>query len=270
MEVVRSIPSKNNSHNISERCLRCFDEQQWYAKNFLLKFIGDKNVDNQNILEIGCAEAGLLKFYHEIGANCSGIELSDVRYNNARMLNKELKMNIFQADICIKKSYERHALKSYDTIIIRDVIEHIENKELALLNIFNLLKPGGKLFMSFPPKYCAYAGHQQTIPTLLGKIPYLHLLPDYLYKSYLKLISCPDKKIDYLLHTKKNRISINSMDKIIKKVGLTPLKRTGWILRPAYSYRFGLPRFKNFIFFIPLANEILSNGVLYLLEKRKD
>ena len=75
MEVVRSIPSKNNSHNISKRCLRCFDEQQWYAKNFLLKFIGDKNVDNQNILEIGCAEAGLLKFYHEIGANCSGIEV---------------------------------------------------------------------------------------------------------------------------------------------------------------------------------------------------
>ena len=57
--------------------------------------------------------------------------------------------------------------------------------------------------MSFPPKYCAYAGHQQTIPTLLGKIPYLHLLPDYLYKLYLKLISCTDKKIDYLLHTKK-------------------------------------------------------------------
>ena len=60
------------------------------------------------------------------------------------------------------------------------------------------------------------------------------------------------------------------MDEIIKKVGFNTLKKTGWILRPAYSYRFGLPRLKNFIFPIPLFDEVLSNGVLYLLEKRKD
>ena len=151
MEILGSIPSKNNIHKISKRCLRCFDEQQWYAKNFLLKFIGDENVVNQNILEIGCAEAGLLKFYHKRGANCSGLELSDIRYNNARILNRKLEINLFQANICIKESYEKYALKSYDTIIIRDVIEHIEDKELALTNIFSLLNPGGKLFMSFPP-----------------------------------------------------------------------------------------------------------------------
>ena len=81
MEILGRIPSKNNPHKISKRCLRCFDEQQWYAKNFLLKFIGDENVANQNILEIGCAEAGLLKFYYKRGANCSGLELSDIRYN---------------------------------------------------------------------------------------------------------------------------------------------------------------------------------------------
>ena len=60
-----------------------------------------------------------------------------------RILNRKLEINLFQADICIKESYEKYALKSYDTIIIRDVIEHIEDKELALTNIFNLLKPGG-------------------------------------------------------------------------------------------------------------------------------
>jgi hypothetical protein len=73
-----------------------------------------------------------------------------------------------------------------------------------------------------------------------------------------------------LFHTKRNRISINEMDKIIKKVGFSTLKKTGWILRPAYSYRFGLPSLKNFLSLIPLFNETLSNGVLYLLERRKD
>ena len=41
-----------------------FDEQQWYAKNFLLKFIGDENVVNQNIRDQR-TKTGLLKFYHK-------------------------------------------------------------------------------------------------------------------------------------------------------------------------------------------------------------
>ena len=269
MEISGSISSTNNIHKISKRCLRCFDEQQWYAKNFLLKFIGDENVGNQNILEIGCAEAGLLKFYHKRGANCSGLELSDIRYNNAKILNRKLEINLFQANICIKESYEKYALKSYDTIIIRDVIEHIEDKELALTNIFNLLRPGGKLFMSFPPKYCAYAGHQQTIPILIGKIPFLHLLPNIIYKFYLKLIGCPEKKIEYLLNTKKTRISISHMDRIANELGFKIRKKSNWLIRPAYSFRFGLKPLKNPFDWAPLLNELFCNGVLYLLEKEE-
>jgi len=50
---------------ISDRCLRCYKEQHWYGNYFLYDFIGDTNVAGQRILEIGCAEAGLLKFYQE-------------------------------------------------------------------------------------------------------------------------------------------------------------------------------------------------------------
>ena len=44
---------------ISDRCLRCYDEQQWYGENFLFDYIGDPDVNGNRILEIGCAEAGL-------------------------------------------------------------------------------------------------------------------------------------------------------------------------------------------------------------------
>ena len=182
---------------VSDRCLRCYREQQWYGENFLFDFIGDTNVSGKRILEIGCAEAGLLKFYQNKGAICSGLELSDVRFNNALLLNESSVLHLFQANICEPDSYSNKIIEKYDTIVIRDVIEHIEDKATALANIFNLLKPGGKLFMSFPPKYCAYAGHQQTVPTLLGKLPYRHVLLNFLYKAYLNLIDRPDKKINY-------------------------------------------------------------------------
>ena len=184
---------------ISDRCLRCYKEQQWYGENFLYDFIGETDVAGQRILEIGCAEAGLLKFYQEKGAICSGLELSDVRFNNAILLNQANSLHLFQANICDPETYGNELTEPYDTIVMRDVLEHIDNKKTALKNIFELLKPNGKLFISFPPKYCAYAGHQQTVPQILGKIPYLHLLPNFIYKAYLKVIGCPGKKIDYLI-----------------------------------------------------------------------
>jgi len=143
---------------ISDRCLRCYKEQQWYGENFLYDFIGDTDVAGQRILEIGCAEAGLLKFYQEKGAICSGLELSDVRFNNAILLNQANSLHLFQANICDPETYASELTEPYNTIVIRDVIEHIDNKKTALKNIFELLRPNGKLFISFPPKYCASAG----------------------------------------------------------------------------------------------------------------
>ena len=262
--------SGNFSTQISDRCLRCYKEQQWYAENFLFDYIDDTNLFKKKILEIGCAEAGLLKFYSSKGAICSGIELSDTRFNNALLLNKNEKINLFQADICKPSSYSTYINEKYDTIIIRDVIEHIGDKKTALSNIFKIMKPGGKLFMSFPPKYCAYSGHQQTIPNFLGKLPYLYMLPNVLYKKYLRLLSCPEKKINYLISTKDTRISISMMQKLINNLGFNILKQSRWISRPAYSFRFGFPKIKNRFSFIPILDEIFSNGILYLLERPKN
>jgi len=252
---------------VSDRCLRCYHEQQWYGKNILIDFIGDTNIVGKRILEIGCAEAGLLKFYQNKGAICSGLELSDVRFNNALLLNKPNSLHLFQANICEPDSYSNEIIEKYDIIIIRDVIEHIEDKAVALANIFNLLKPGGKLFMSFPPKYCAYAGHQQTVPKILGKIPYLHILPNFIYKAYLNLINCPVKKINYLISTKETRISIRQMRDLIKSSGYRIKKESKWLVRPAYTFRFKLPKIKNPFSWIPGLDEVFSNGVLYLLER---
>ena len=268
MTGIVDIPIPNHiADQISKRCLRCYKEQQWYGENFLFDHIGDTNVVGKRILEIGCAEAGLLKFYVDKGALCSGMELSDIRYNNAVLLNEDNSLHLFQANICEPKTYNNELIEKYDAIIIRDVIEHIEKKKIALSNIYDLLIPGGKLFISFPPKYCAYAGHQQTIPVFMGKLPYLHLLPNTLYKRYLRLIGCPENKIKYLIETKKTRISIKAMRKLLLDIGFNIRKESNWIIRPAYSFRFGLPKIKNPFSWIPIFNEVFCNGVLFLLEK---
>ena len=114
------------SDMITDRCMRCYKEQQWYGENFLYDYVGDSDIKGMFYLEIGCAEGGLLNFYQKKGAFCSGLELSDVRFKNAILLDKEDSLNLFQADICKPETYKEHLKEKYDTIIIRDVIEHIE------------------------------------------------------------------------------------------------------------------------------------------------
>ena len=73
-----------------------------------------------------------MKFYQQKGAVCSGLELSDARYNNAVLLDNDNLIHLFQADICNPDSYNNEITGQYNTIILRDVIEHIPNQELAL------------------------------------------------------------------------------------------------------------------------------------------
>jgi hypothetical protein len=57
------------------------------------------------------------------------------------------------------------------------------------------------------------------------------------------------------------------MRKLVNSIGFNVIKESKWFLRPAYSFRFGLPKMKNLFSWIPGLDEVFSNGVLYLLER---
>ena len=73
----------------------------------------------------------LVKFYQQKGAVCSGLELSDARYNNAILLDNNNLIHLSRL-IFVICSYKDEITGQYNTIILRDVIEHIPDKELAL------------------------------------------------------------------------------------------------------------------------------------------
>ncbi|GIS55158.1 hypothetical protein Ct9H90mP29_22000 [bacterium] len=83
------------------------------------------------------------------------------------------------------------------------------------------------------------------------------------------MIGCPEKKIKYLIDTKKTRVSIWKMKNLIQNIGYTIYKESNWFIRPAYSFRFGLPKIINPFSRIPILNEIFCNGVLFVLKKEE-
>ena len=79
-----------------------------------------------------------------------------------------------------------------------------------------------------------------------------------------------DKKIEYLIRTKKTRISIREMRNILDQIGFLIFKENNWFFRPAYSFRFGLPKLRNPFSQVPYFNELLCNGITYLLIKKEN
>ena len=63
-----------------------FNIQYLTAKESLIPFVQNDLVLNKNtkVLEIGCAEAGILKGFLELGCHCTGIELMENRIKLAK------------------------------------------------------------------------------------------------------------------------------------------------------------------------------------------
>ena len=51
--MVEYLSSKKMVRKISERCLRCYNEQYWFGENFLFNYINEDSIKGKRVLEIG-------------------------------------------------------------------------------------------------------------------------------------------------------------------------------------------------------------------------
>ena len=254
--------------NTSRRASRNYEEQYWYGGHFLSDYLNVHDVTNKNILEVGCSSAGLLRYFYENGANCWGIELSNKTLNNAKLWNEDINIKLLQGDICDQKLNDIIIKNNFDIIIIRDVIEHVSDQKQALKNMFSLLKTSGVIFISCPSKWSPYSGHQQIATNLICKLPYFYLIPGKLYNASLKLLGQTKAMREFLIETKKRRLTVNNLQEIIKYVGFKILKKDLYFIRPAYQFRFGFKIIKNIFSEIPILMDIFSNGMIFLIRKK--
>ncbi len=102
------------------------------------------------ILEIGSGIGNISEFFTAEGAD---ITLSDIRKSYCDHLRKRyVSHDVVQLDLVhedFEKEYGR-LLSTFDTIFALNVIEHIEDHELAMANIQKLLRPSGKVVILVP------------------------------------------------------------------------------------------------------------------------
>ena len=248
--------------------------QREVTENYIIPFLEHSGIKTSNIdvLEIGCAEAGVLKAFLDLNNQCLGIELSEGRVKLAKkFLEKEIKekrVEIINNNI-YKIDPNKDLKTKFDLIVLKDVIEHIPGQEkfIGILKLF--LKKDGVIFFGFPPWYMPFGGHQQICKNkILRILPWIHLLPGFMYKFLLSLFKESNSTVNELLEIKSTGITIERLKGICKKEGFLFINDKYWLINPIYKYKFGLkPRaIKSVIKSIPFLRNFYTTAH-YLLVK---
>lgn len=251
--------------------------QKENAENYVIPFIEKvMNLGSEtNVMEIGCAEGGVLKAFLNKGCKGTGVELVAGRYAMAEsVLGDELKSGrarLINRDI-YKVDNANEIPELFDLIILKDVIEHIHDQSKIIEKLRQFLKPGGCIFFGFPPWYMPYGGHQQIASNkVLSKLPYYHLLPRFLYKGLLKIGGESNQTIENLLEIKDTGISIERFERLIRQNNYSIQNKQAYLINPIYKYKFKLQPKKQFsvIANLPLLRNFLTTCMYYVVRKEE-
>jgi hypothetical protein len=159
----------------------------------------------------------------------------------------------------------------FDLVLLRDVVEHLDNLEHVLGIVSSHLAPNGLVFVDFPPYYSPFGAHQQILPRRkLGplpynKLPWIQLLPDALF---LRLVAGDTSANDEVRRLRDIRLTLGKFERAVRRTPVRIRRRELHLLRPSFKLRYGLPVLgASFVGHVPGLRELLVTGAYFLLER---
>jgi len=225
-------------------CKLYFDELANGTRDFVIPYMESvkKIPENSVVLEVGCGRGGnLYPFLEEKNCKVIGIDKSDeLEYardffkdsKNAHNLTL-LKCNFYEVD--------PNSIPKANIVLIRDVLEHIVNRDLFFERLKEFITDDAMIFVAFPPWRMPFGGHQQGCKSFLtSKMPYYHLLPQCIFELILKISSEDKSYIEALREVRQTKLSIREYKRLLKKSGFKMEKETYYLINPSYKIKFGL------------------------------
>jgi SAM-dependent methyltransferase len=123
---------------------------------------------------------------------------------------------------------------------MRDVIEHVADRDAAFRNLHRLLDPGGFLYVSFPPRWSPFAGHHQNGVSALRRVPWLHLLPPAVLRALGRRFGEAPHVVDQASRNFRTGLGVSAFRALARRHGFSPLVWELFWIRPAFLARFGL------------------------------
>ncbi len=123
------------------------------------------------------------------------------------------------------------------------------------------------VFFGFPVWCNPFGGHQQVCQSkILSHLPWLHLLPRWLYKNILRLGGEQKGTINELLSIKTTGMSIHRFEHILRDEHYCVLQHTHYLINPNYDIKFGLrPRVLPRALQLPYLSDFYTTAMYYLI-----
>lgn len=238
---------------------------QWqYEKGIdTIKFyLKHTNIDdmfkNKTVLDIGCGAGGKTVYYASKGVNkIVGVEILGKYKEEAEKLAKEYGMEDKFEFVCADASNTPFDDETFDTIIMNDAMEHVDEPQKVLEECYRILKKDGKLYLNFPPYNHPYGAH---LSDAIG-MPWVHVFfsEKTLIETYKELVKdLPDGKdrIEFRISKRPdgteyfsyiNKMTIKRANKILNNSRFNIEYYSEEPLRGFFKYPAKLPFFKEFL-----------------------
>jgi len=223
-------------------------------------------LEGKAVLDVGCGHGGILAAVTEafrVG-RATGIDLDEEMIASARG-------RCGAAARFERADFFQHRDDPLDLVLLRDVLEHIGSPEAALARAYEMLAPGGALYVTYAPFYSPFGGHQHNAANLFARVPWLQVLPEPLFCKLLELQGNSYKSGDQLVEDVRSvlrtRLTVARFWRATKRLGFRRLWRRKYFVRPDYRFKFGLPPVRLPGFYVPVLTEALCLGEEVVLRK---
>jgi SAM-dependent methyltransferase len=155
----------------------------------------------------------------------------------------------------------------FDLIVMRDVIEHVPDRDSAFRNLRGLTGPSGYCYITFPPRMSPFAGHHQNGRTILRRIPYLHLLHPALLRLLGRALGEHRHIVEGAIAHFRGGLSIGRFEALCAAYDFEMKIKELFLIRPVFRTRMGLKPVR--LPDIPGIREFLVFGCECLLKKSR-
>ncbi|MEO6940105.1 MAG: class I SAM-dependent methyltransferase [Candidatus Kapaibacterium sp.] len=263
--------------SVTEGTRYYFGYQFGLGKEYIVPYLKANGVEfkGKAVCEIGCGEGGVLAAIADEGVrSVLGIDIRQEAIDRAVALFDHLGIN---PEHGIETEFDLHNItadgappkwkEKFDFVTLRDVIEHLDETEISLRNVMEFLKPGGYLYIVFPPYYSPFGAHQHLLKTLWGKLPWLQMLPNTIFNP-LTSKAVHEIDIEEVSRLREIRLTIKKFKTAAKRAGLELKDEQLYLLRPVFKMKFGInPIRGNFLKHLPGLRELGALEASYLLQK---